>query len=563
MRAGRFNLFIAVLVTMAACSGKRRPVTRSARTEVSMKERVAKFVECSVGVEESKIKAEHRPVLIKLIEAAKLIDELYLRQVSKENPRLRAEIEKTGSASTLAYFDIMYGPWDRLDQDKPFFGDKAKPLGATFYPENLSRREFEKWLTAHPNDKAAFESYFTVIGRTSSGLTAVPYSEAYQSFLEPAAALLKEAASLAEDKRLAAYLSSRAGAFSSNEYRQSDIDWMDLGDGALEVVIGPYEVYEDRLMGLKAAFEAFITLRQPEDSKALSEIKKAIPEMEAFLPIPDEHKNPSRGTDSPISVVDVLFAAGDARAGVQTLAFNLPNDEVIREKKGSKKVLLKNVAEAKFKKILMPIADRLVRQSQLRNITFDAFFHHTLVHETAHGLGPGRITVKGDDGKTQETTVNQALKDLYSVIEEAKADVLGIVLNYLLIEKGMRPRDFEEEMYASFLGGFFRSVRFGAEEAHGKANLIQFNYLVEKGAVVRDPDGRYGTDSTKMRDALTSLARDLLMLEALGDYDGADGFIAKYGVMPEELKTALSGLKDIATDIVPRYTVLEQMKNWE
>jgi hypothetical protein len=463
-------------------------------------------------------------------------------------------------ADTLAAFDIMYGPWNRLDHNRPFWGSEEKPAGANFYPADLGKEEIERWIADHPDQRDAFTGYFTLVARDGEGLKTVPYSEAYARWLEPAAKLLDEAAALAEDARLKRYLESRAKAFRDNEYRQSDIDWMDLGDGDLEVVIGPYEVYEDELMGYKAAFEAFVTLRDPADSAELERIKAYMKDMEAYLPIPDEHKNPNRGFESPISVVDVLYTAGDTRAGVQTLAFNLPNDEVVREQKGSKKVMLKNVAHAKFDNILMPIARRLMREDQVGKVTFEAFFNHTLVHETAHGLGPGKITVQRG-GKAVETTVNAELKELYPAIEECKADILGAYLNYMLVEKGMHPESFMENTYASLLGGFFRSVRFGAGEAHGKSNIIQINWLMEKGAVVVE-DGRYVYVAERMRDAIESLAREVLMIEALGDYDKAKAMLEKYGDMPADLKTALEGLTDIPTDLRPSYPIEAQMKGW-
>lgn len=570
------GVWMPLLLLVTACGGGNEdrpsasalsplPATGSAGarlTEETMKQKVAQFKAHHIGVEASAIPEGHRTCLKFIIEAARIIDDLYLCQVSKDNPATRAAIAAAGLEQSLAYFDIMYGPWDRLDRDRPFYGDKTKPVGVTFYPEDLTQAEFSRWITTHPEDKADFESYFTVIERRGTDLITIPYSEAYKAPLAQAARLLNQAAASATDERLAAFLSARAEAFSSNRYRASDMAWMDLGDGDLEVVIGPYEVYEDGLMGLKASFEAFVALRNAEASRQLAAIQAIIPEMEAFLPIPDAHKNPHRGTESPISVVDLLYAAGDARAGVQTLAFNLPNDEVVREQKGSKKVMLRNVAHAKFDEILMPIAERLVRKNQQSSITFDAFFHHTLVHETAHGLGPGRITVKDASGAEVQTTVNQALREYYSVIEEAKADVLGMYLNYLLIEKGERPAAFEASMAASALGGFFRSVRFGADEAHGQANLVQLNFLLEKGAVVKDPDGRYGFELTKMRSALESLAQAILMIEARGDIDAARRFIETYGAMPADLRDALAGIQDIPTDIRPVYPIENHMAGW-
>jgi hypothetical protein len=519
-------------------------------------------VPVEIGVEDTFIPTKHRSLLKKLVEAARLIDQLFLLQVARENPAWRAEIASRAEAkSTLAYFDIMYGPWDRLDGDRRFWGNKEKPKGVTFYPEDLTKKEFETWIEAHPDREDDFKSYFTIIERNSNGLQAVPYNAAYKSYLEPAAAYLEEAADLAEDDRLKKYLLSRALAFRDNSYRSSDMDWMDLGDGDLEVVIGPYEVYEDELLGYKAAFEAFIALRDPKHSKELAKIKTYLPEMESILPIPEQHRNPNRGNESPISVVDVLFTAGDTRAGVQTLAFNLPNDEVVREKKGSKKVLLKNVSRAKYQKILVPIAKELMGENQVKHVSFEAFFNHTLVHETAHGLGPGKITVQRN-GVSTETSVNEELKDLYATIEEAKADVLGMYLNFFLIEKGMFKERFKENMYASFLGGFFRSVRFGAGEAHGMANVIQFNYFTEKGAIGKNRRGRYVYHADKMPNAIEQLARALLMIEALGDYEAAKNLIDTYGTMPQDLKASLASLAHIPTDIRPIYPVEKHLLSW-
>ena len=561
-------LVTALVFVFTGCGDTGKPVDMESvkgesEGEVSeMAALLTKFALTEIGVEDVRVPEKHRGVIKKLVEAAVILDELFLLQVDGRNKTWREEIAgDPGLKTTLAVFDIMYGPWNRLDHNKPFWGNVEKPRGANYYPRDITKQEVEQWITDHPDQKEAFTGYFTRIERDGSALKAVPYAEAYKDHLEPAARLLNEAAGLAEDIRLKKYLKSRAAAFLSNEYRQSDMDWMDLGDGDIEVVIGPYEVYEDELFGYKAAFEAFITIRDPDDSAELEKIKSYIPDMEKFLPIPDEHKNLDRGSESPISVVDVLFTAGDTRAGVQTLAFNLPNDEVVREKKGSKKVMLKNVAKAKYEQILLPIARRLIDDDQLGNVSFKAFFNHTLVHETAHGLGPGKITIE-KNGRKVETSVNAELKELYSVIEEAKADTLGMYLNYMLIDKGMHPAEFVQNIYASFLGGFFRSVRFGANEAHGKANVIQFNYLAEKGAIVRGDNGKYAYVADRMPEAVKALAHDILMIEALGDYEGAGAFVEKYGEMPAEMTEALDNLSDIPTDIRPSYLVEKQTASW-
>lgn len=561
-------LATALVFAFAGCRDTGKPAAgESAKGESEgevseIVELLAKFAPTEIGVEDAKIPEKHRGVIKKLVEAAVILDELFLLQVDSRNKTWRGKIAgDSGLETTLAVFDIMYGPWNRLDHNKPFWGNVEKPKGVNYYPQDITKEEVEQWIADHPGQKEVFTGYFTRIERDGDGLKAVPYAEAYKDYLEPAARLLDEAAGLAEDTRLKKYLKSRAAAFLSNEYRQSDMDWMDLGDGDIEVVIGPYEVYEDELFGYKAAFEAFITIRDPIDSAQLEKIKSYIPDMEKFLPIPDEHKNLERGSESPISVVDVLFTAGDARAGVQTLAFNLPNDEVVREKKGSKKVMLKNVANAKYEQILVPIARRLIDDEQVENVSFKAFFNHTLVHEIAHGLGPGNITIE-KDGRKVETSVNAELKELYPVIEEAKADTLGMYFNYMLIDKGMHTAEFMQSVYASFLGGFFRSVRFGANEAHGRANLIQFNYLTGKGAIVRGDNGKYTYVEDRMPEAVKALAHDLLMIEAQGDYDGAKAFVEKYGEMPTDMKEALDSLSDIPTDIRPSYLIEKQMASW-
>jgi peptidase M49-like protein len=582
MRFTKGLVLVGAFTVITACGGEKKvepakeaPVAipepvKPAVEEPSAKEKevgndikamLAKFAPTEIGVDEDRINPKLRPVIKKLVEAARLMDQLFLTQVHKDNPKWRDELAKDpANKDILAYFDIMYGPWDRLEHNNVFFGEVKKPKGATFYPEDLTKEELEKWIAEHPEQKEAFTGYFTLVERDGEGLKTVPYNEAYKEFLEPAAKLLDEAAALAEDKRLKTYLTSRARAFRDNEYRQSDMDWMDLGDGDIEIVIGPYEVYEDELVGYKAAFEAFVTLRDPADSKELARIKTLLPEMEAYLPIPDEYKNLDRGSESPIAVVDVLYTGGDTRSGVQTLAFNLPNDEVVREKKGSKKVMLKNVAHAKYNQILMPIARKLMREDQVKNVSFEAFFNHTLVHETAHGLGPGKIKIT-KDGKEVETTVNAELKDLYPAIEEAKADVLGMYLNYMLVEKGLRPKSFMEQTYASFMGGFFRSVRFGAGEAHGMANVMQYNYLVEKGAIIVE-EGKYVYVAEKMREAVKGFAHDILMIEAKGSYDAAKAFIDKYGALPDELKESLDSLSEIPTDLRPTYPIEKQMQAW-
>lgn len=533
--------------------------------EETLKAKLAKFAPTKIDFDEKLLGPKDRKVVEKLIAAADIMDRLFLIQVDPKNPEIRKKLAADPELKEeLALFDIMYGVWDRTEHDEPFYGDRPKPKGAGYYPSDMTKQELKKHLKENPEDAKAFKSYFTVIRRKDGKLVAIPYSEFYKEELEKAAKLLEEAAEITESKPLANYLKLRAKAFRTNDYRKSDMAWMDLGDSKLEVVIGPYEVYEDKLFGYKAAFEAFITVRDPVYSERLQKIAKHKTDMEKALPIPDEHKNFKRGSSLPITVVEEIYTAGDTRAGVQTLAFNLPNDEVVRQKKGYKLVMLKNVAEAKFEKILKPIAKQLMDEKQLALVDFDAFFTNTLMHEAAHGQGPGTITVTRD-GKKVKSTVNAELKDIYSVIEEAKADMTGLYLTELMIKKGVLPKELGRKVFASYLAGFFRSVRFGVGEAHGRANLVAFNYLQEKGALAYDPaTKKFKIVFEKVKPAVRGIVRKVLMLEATGDYEGSKKFVQKYAKMAPEMKEALERLKrkSIPVDIRPDYTVLEKMKSW-
>lgn len=571
------RLRIAPLVLLTAgvltCSGGDKPGPNHPKPRTGeptmtvvkdIKARITRFAPTKIDFDSALVTAELKPVLLKLIRASKIMDDLFLIQASPENPALRAKLAADPAlADALTYFDIMYGPWDRREHHAPFVGTQKRFKGAGFYPPDMTKKEFNAHLKQNPGDKAAFTGYFTVIRRKADkSLEAVPYATFYKTKLAQASKLLREAAALSKDARLQKYLRSRATAFETNDYRQSDMDWMDLGDGAIEIVIGPYEVYEDSLFGYKAAFTAFLNLRDKKYSERLQKIAPHMKLLQASLPMKPEDKKHGRGGKVPIVVVEELFTAGDTKAGVQTLAFNLPNDEVVRKQKGFKLVLLKNVAQAKFKQILLPIANVMMTKEQIPFVTFDGFFTDTLMHESAHGLGPGMITVRRG-GKTVKTDVNKALKELYSTIEEAKADIVGLFCSHLLVDKGVLPAKLKKQVYASYLAGFFRSVRFGASEAHGRANMISFNYLLEKGGITfNKKTGKYRVDFRTVRGAVKALATDLLELEARGDYEKAKAFINKYGKMSPQMQAALAKLTAIPVDIRPEYTVLKKMKSW-
>ena len=564
----------AVVLALTAAS----PATTSSKgaeidiqqhvTPAQLEEQIAKYARVEIPIDQSVLSQPEINALVKLVQAGGMMDEIFLRQVWSGNVAMRdllANGAKNGGddgklmADLHHFFRINFGPWDRLGEDAPFIGSLPKPPGANFYPEGLTAAQFDEWIASHPEDADAFRDYFTCIRREGDGLTAVPYSSEYKPLLDKAAALMNEAADILTDPSntvqfgevidyttLAAFLRSRAAAFASNDYFQSDMDWMDVENNIIDVTIGPYEVYEDGLFGYKAAFEAFIAVRNPADSQRLADLKDFLPGMERNLPIPDEHKNLSRGSESPISVVDVVFVGGDSKSGVQTIAFNLPNDERVRAAKGSKKVMLKNFNRAKFDQILVPIADMVLDESQRDMIDFDIFFSNVLLHELSHGLGPGDITLS--DGT--ETTVNKQLKTLYPAIEEAKADIMGLYNTAYLVEQGYYSKEHEMKAYVNFLPGFFRAIRFGATSAHGKANMMEFNYMREKGAIeVVDGTGRFRANLDKMPGAVRSMTNELSMIQALGDYAAAEAFIDKYGRMVPEVEEQLTRMGEIPTDI--------------
>lgn len=518
--------------------------------------RVRQLPKTRIDYDRSLLGENERAVVAKLIEASKFIDEIYWRQVSEDNPRYRQQLatQVNDSARDRAgyeYFIANRGRWDRLAQDEPFvepFGAAGhKPEGAAFYPADLTKEEMERYIAAHPEQKDALQGLFTVVRRQGDQLVAIPYSVHYREFLEPAATRIREAAALTDNASLRDYLNKLADAFFKDDYRQSDIAWMDL-NGPLEVVIGPYEVYEDALFNYKAAFQSFITVVDRPETEKLAVYAQHLPAMERNLPIPDEHKNPNRGTESPIRVVQEIFTAGDARRGVQTAAFNLPNDEWVREHKGSKKVLLKNVMDAKYRMSGEPIAMRVLDPSQRGLLNFDAYFNFVLFHELSHGLGPGLITPPGGG---ERTDVRFLLKDTYSAMEECKADVLGVWNILYAIDKGLLRAFSEEQLHATYAGLHFRSMRFGIDEAHGRGTAVQWNWLRENGAVMPNADGTFRVDFPKMRAAVQSLATELLMIQATGDYARAQRLLTKYGVSTPEIESVTARLKDIPVDITP------------
>lgn len=526
--------------------------TSGLRFAPDVPEQLAKLPRTPIDYDRSVLDAKEARALAELIEASRPIGEIFLRQVSPKNPELRRRLTgerargAAGAPDALAYFRINAGPWDRLNADAPFIGTAPKPPGAGFYPPDMTKADFDQWVSAHPGDRTSFEGTFTVIRRDGRSLTAVPYAREYRNFLETAAGHLRQAAKLTGNASLRRYLELRAAALLDDDYFASDLAWMDL-DADIDVAIGPYEVYEDALLNYKAAYQSFVTVRDRPASEALAVYAKHLPEMEAALPIPDEHKNTSRRFESPIRVVQEVYTAGDARTAIQTTAFNLPNDERVRQAKGSKKVLLKNVMEAKFRVSGKPIAERALDPSQRDRVSFEAYFDHTLFHELAHGLGPGIIAAP--DGRKVEARL--LLKDLYSTIEECKADVVGMGTLLQAIDQKWLTAFDADTLAVTVSALLLRSIRFGVEEAHGGGTAVQWNWFAEKGVLVPAAEGRIRVDPSKFREAVRSLETELLMIEAAGDFARAQALLSTYGKLTPEMERVSKALEGIPVDITP------------
>ena len=546
-------LILAMTLFIGNISGMQTRGTKKAAGDPELAKKISRFAPTTLTANTAQLSAADRKALNKIIEAARLLDPLFLRQAWSGNDELHQKLEADKSLvgrQRLHYFLINDGPWSRLDENEPFIEGvpPQKPPQANFYPDDITKDEFNSWLAGLPDsEKEKATGYFYTIRRDASGkLRSVPYNEEYREFLEPAAKLLREAAALATNQTLKDFLSKRADAFGSNDYYASDVAWMDL-KGPIDVTIGPYETYEDELFGYKAAFEAYVTLTDAAESAKLQKFSQHLQELENNLPMDSRYRNPKLGAASPMRVVNEVFASGEGNNGVQTAAFNLPNDERVVKEKGSARIMLKNVQDAKFNKVLLPITRVVLTTAQQRAVAFDSFFTHILMHELMHGLGPHNITVNG-----QATTVRLQLKELYSSIEEAKADVTGLWALQYLIDKGVIGKQMQRTLYTTYLASMFRSVRFGLTESHARGVAMQFNYFTDEGAIKFDAKtGKFSADDARMKDAVRKLTHDLLTIEAEGSYDKAKAILDKYSLIRPEMKGALDRLIEVPVDIEP------------
>ncbi len=549
-------LTIAVLAATTAMA----PAQNSSPPDLTKLEQMtARFAPTEITADVTKLSPNDRKVLARLVEASQIIDGIFLRQAWAGNPSMLLDLAGETSAegrARLHYFILNKGPWSRLDHNAPFvLGAPQKPEGAGFYPLDATKAEIERWIKSLPAvEQTQAKGFFTVVRRKADKkLTLVPYNIEYAGELTRAAALLREAAKAASEPTLQRFLATRADAFMSNDYYQSDVAWMEL-KGAIEPTIGPYEVYEDEWFNYKAAFESFITVQDEAESAKLQKFSGQLQDIENHLPIDPKYRNPKLGALSPIVVVNEIFCAGDANHGVQTAAFNLPNDERVTREKGSKRVMLRNVQEAKFAKTLVPIAKIVLSPDDQKYLSFDAFFTHTVVHELMHGLGPHDVTVNG-----RKSTVREELKETYSALEEAKADISALFAIQYMIDKGVMPKSLQRPLYTTYLASSFRTIRFGTSEAHGRGMVVQFNYLFDHGAFVAKPDGTFAVNMDKIKGAVEGLTHEIMTLQAEGNYEKAKALLPHPGSIKPEVELALDKMGGVPVDIEPKFTTAEQL----
>src|SRR5688572_2947417 len=563
------TILVSSLALVSACSREAAQPTVQTQTTTAapatdsetkkLETMAARFAPVELTADIAALPANERQALARMVEAARVFDALFLRQVWDGNETLLLDLSRDDSPLGRArrhYFLINKGPWSRLDHNEAFIaGVPPKPPQANFYPAGATKEEVEAWMKGlSAAERARATGFFTTIRRGPDGtFIPVPYSLEYQGELARVNALLLEAAAQTRQPTLKSYLEKRAAALLSNDYYDSDIAWMSL-DASFEPTIGPYETYEDEWFNYKAAFEAFITLRDDAETKKLARFGSELQDIENNLPIDPKYRNPRLGAMAPIRVVNTVFSSGDANRGVQTAAYNLPNDERVITEKGSKRVMLKNNQEAKFKMVLQPISMVALAPDDRKHVAFDAFFTHILMHELMHGLGPHNITVGG-----RATNVRQAFKEIYSTIEEAKADISGLFALQFLVDREKLDKSFNDTMYTTYLASMFRSIRFGITEAHGRGVAIQLNYFLDNGGVTVAQDGTFAVNPERIKQNVADLTRDIMTLQATGDVQAGKQMFDKMGVVRPQVQTVLDRLKDVPVDIEPRFVTAEQL----
>ena len=536
---------IAVVLILTACQGNQATAGAPSDSSSPGKGKLAQYTTVRLTSDLGGLTENERRMIPLLIDAARSMDAIFWRQAYGNRDSL---LQSLTDGDLRTYAEINYGPWDRLDNNTPFVGGVGpKPLGAGFYPRDMTKEEFDAAAAKSAALGKALRSQYTIVRRDSAGaLTAVAYHQAFADLVAPAAAKIREAAALAEDPGFRRYLELRSRALETDDYQPSDLAWLDMKDNTIDVVIGPIETYEDRLFGTKAANEAFVLIKDKEWSGRLARYAAMLPSLQSELPVPAAYKREKPGSDSDLNAYDAVYYAGDANAGSKTIAINLPNDEEVQLRKGTRRLQLKNAMQAKFDKILVPIAGELIAEDQEQHINFDAFFSNVMFHEVAHGLG-----IKNLVGR--KGTVREALKEQAGALEEGKADILGLYMITKLHQRGeLKDRNLDDN-YVTFLAGIFRSIRFGASSAHGRANAAQFSFFEEQGAFARDSaTGRYRVNFPKMRAAVDALAELILRFQGDGNYAGVTSFMADRGKLSPMLQQDLARLasRGIPVDII-------------
>lgn len=513
-------------------------------------ERLAKWKPVEMPFDTSSLSPRERQLLLKLIEASRYLEDIYWRQSDPADIQLYQKLSRAAGEKERAVARMLWihgGRWDLLDENHPFLGRDPMPPGRALFPPGVTRQDVDSFVAAHPDQKAALLDEHTVVVRTAQGLAAQPYHVAYRRFLEPAAKALEEAAALSDDPAFAKFLRLRAKALLSDDYYESDLAWLDLQNPKFDVIFAPYETYLDDLMGIKTSYGAAVMVRNEAESAKLAVYQKYVPDIQDALPLAPEDRPSKRGRVAPMEVMDTPFRAGDLRHGYQAVADNLPNDPRIHEQKGSKRIFFKNFMDARVSNVVVPIAQRLMRPDQAAKVTADGYLTVVLLHEISHGLGPAFARQAG-----KQVDIRQAIGPAYSGLEEAKADVAGMFGLAWLVEHGALPKERLEEFYASYVGGLFRTLRFGTGEAHGRAEVMEFNYLFAEHVIQRGmASQRYFVDYAAMPQAIAALGKELLEQEATGDRARAEAWFKKYEKLPPLLAGDLQRASDVPTDIDP------------
>ena len=568
---GLVLVFLLLMPSFAAERPKKKVMTGSAaksgapanlKVATDLAQRLARFRRVQMPFRTAGLSVRQQQLVRKLVEACGYLESIYWRQSDPEGLTLYQSLASARNRRDVQlrrYLWINASRFDLLDQNKPFVGTETIPPGRGFYPANLTRNQVEQYVKQHPDQKAAIYDQFTIVRWQHEQLEALPYRIAFRAFLEPAAKALREAAQLSDDAAFAKFLRLRADALLSDDYFASDLAWLELKNPKFDIIFAPYETYMDGLLGVKGSYGAAVMVRNESESKKLELFQKYVPEIQDALPLAAEDRPSKQGLETPMEVMDTPFRAGDLIHGYQAVADNLPNDPRVHEQKGSKKLFFKNFMDARVNYVVLPVARKLMEPEQAAKVSGEGYLLTTIMHEICHGLGPAFARTSSDKS-AGKVDIREAIGPGFSGLEEAKADVTGMFALKWLVDHDALPKEKLEEYYASYVGGVFRTVRFGTAEAHGQAEMMEFNYLSERGAIRRNANGRYAVDYEKMPGAMTDLAKELLEIEATGDRSRAEKWFKKYGTMPEELKASLKAASDVPVDIDPVFSFPQRVR---